>query len=1121
MINHIIDACARHKFLVFLAVAAATLVGWHSLNNTKLDAIPDLSETQVIVYAKWDRSPGIIEDQVSYPVTSALLGMPKVKDIRAFSDFGFAYIYIIFEEGTDIYWARSRTLEYLNSVSSRLPKGVNLELAKDATAVGWVYQYALVDETGTYSLEQIRTYQDWYLRYALQSVPGVAEVAAVGGFVRQYQVNVDPNKLLAYKIPINLVVDAVQKSNNDVGARLVEQTGREYMVRGRGYIRSLDDVANIPLMVNPQSGTPVLVRDVATVTFGPDIRRGVSEIDGRGEAVGGVVIMRFGENAQKVIARVKAKIKEAEPSLPPGLKIIPTYDRSDLIDRSVDNLKHTLIEELVIVSIVILIFLWHFPSAIIPIITIPITVVLAFIPIQLSGMTANIMSLGGLAVAIGAMVDAAVVVVEQAHKKLEQWNAEGRPGKYQDVIISAVKEVGGPSFFALLVIAVSFLPVFALEAQEGRLFNPLAFTKNFAMVIAAVLAITLDPAMRLLFTRMDNFTFRPRWLAHITNSLLVGKIHGEETHPISRPLMKLYHPIVEFVLEHRWLTIGAAVLAIAVTVPIYTGLPAIPALGYKGMPAQLGSEFMPPLDEGTLLYMPTTMPGMSVGEATRLLQTQDRIIRAFPEVDRVFGKAGRVESATDPAPYSMMETVITLKPQSQWARVPRWYSHRAPEWAQSFLRRFWPDHQSTQDLIYGPGGLNDALALPGVANAWTMPIKARIDMLTTGVRTPVGIKVLGSNLAEIERVGEQIETALKPIPGTTSVFAERTAAGYFLDFDLKRDQLARYGLTVDAANDVLMSAIGGEPVTTSIEGRERYAVNVRYLRDYRTDLESLRRVLVATPAGAQIPLGQIADINYRTGPGMIRDENGRLSGYVYVDVAGRDIGGYVAEARKVVAEKVSVPTGYQLVWSGQYESMERVKERLKLVLPITLFIVFLLLYFNTGSAVKTLIILLAVPFSAIGAFWLLFLLGYNMSIAVWVGLIALLGVDAETAVFMLLYLDLAYHDAIKRNQMNSWDDLREAIVHGAVKRLRPKVMTVSCMLFGLLPIMWSVGAGGDVMKRIAAPMIGGIITSFILELVIYPPIFAIWKWNFEVKPALQGRRPSLLQSATVDEVTNA
>ncbi len=1105
MIDRIIESCAQHKFLVFLFIAVGVLFGWQSMRNTKLDAIPDLSDTQVIVYARWDRSPDIMEDQVSYPITSALLGMPKVKDIRAFSDFGYSYVYIIFDEGTDIYWARSRTLEYLNSVIPRLPKGVNVELAKDATAVGWVYQYALVDETGRYSLDQMRSYQDWYLRYALQSVPGVAEVAPIGGFVRQYQVNVDPNKLLAYKIPVNLVVDAVQKSNNDVGARLLEQSGREYMVRGRGYIKSLADIGSIPLMVNQQTGTPVLVRDVATITYGPDIRRGVSELDGKGETVGGVVIMRFGENAQKTIARVKAKIAEVEPTLPKGLKIVTTYDRSDLIDRSVDNLKHTLVEELIIVSLVILICLWHFPSAVIPIITIPITVILAFIPIQMSGMTANIMSLGGIAVAIGAMVDAAVVVVEQTHKKLEHWNAEGRPGDYRKVVISAVKEVGGPSCFALLVIAVSFLPVFTLEAQEGRLFKPLAFTKNFAMAIAAILAITLDPAMRLLFTRMDKFTFRPKWLAKIVNGMLVGTIHSEDKHPISRPLMKIYHPVVEFVLEHKWKTIAVAFIAMAATVPVFF---------------KLGSEFMPPLDEGTLLYMPTTLPGMSVTEASQLLQTQDKIIRSFPEVERVFGKAGRVESATDPAPYSMMETVIILKPQSQWPKRERFYSQGAPEWAQSIFRRFWPDHMTTQELIYGPGGLNEALSIPGVANAWTMPIKARIDMLTTGVRTPLGIKVLGSDLGEIEKIGEQIETTLKDVPGTTSVFAERTTGGYFLDFDLKRDQLARYGLTIDDANEVLMSAIGGETVTTTVEGRERYPVNVRYLRDYRTDLDALQRVLINTPSGAQVPLAQIADISFKTGPGMIRDENGRLSGYVYVDVSGRDLGSYITDAKNAVRDKVSVPAGYQLVWSGQYESMQRVKERLKIVLPVTLFIVFLLLYFNTGSAVKTGIILLAVPFSAIGAIWLLYVLNYNLSIAVWVGLIALLGVDAETAVFMLLYLDLAYHDAIIKGQMNSWNDLREAIVHGAVKRLRPKVMTVSCMLFGLLPIMWSVGAGADVMKRIAAPMIGGILTSFLMELVIYPPIFAIWKWNFEVKPTRKKAKPGKPESQPQPEVVH-
>lgn len=1105
MIDRLIEICAKNKFLVFLFIGVGVLFGVHSLKNTKLDAIPDLSDTQVIVYSRWDRSPDIMEDQVTYPITSALLGMPKVKDIRGFSDFGYSYVYIIFDEGTDIYWARSRTLEYLNSVTPRLPKGVSVELAKDATAVGWVYQYALVDTSGQYSIDQMRSYQDWYLRYALQSVPGVAEVAPLGGFVRQYQVNVDPNKLLGYKIPINMVVDAIQKGNNDVGARVVEMSGREYMVRGRGYIKSLDDIGKIVVMSNPQTGTPVLVRDIATVTFGPDIRRGVGELDGRGETVGGVVIMRFGENAQKVIERVKDKIGELEPTLPKGLKIVNTYDRSDLIDRSVDNLEHTLLEELIIVSLVILIFLWHFPSAIIPITMIPITVILAFIPIQLSGLTANIMSLGGIAVAIGAMVDASVVMVEQIHKKLEHWEAEGRPGSRYAVLLTAIKEVGGPSFFALLVIAVAFLPVFTLEAQEGRLFRPLAFTKNYAMAIAAVLAVTLVPAtVGLLFGRTRPFSFRPAWLSRLLSAVAIGTIHKEETHPISRPLMKLYHPVVEFVLEHKWKTIAVAVLAMVFTIPVFF---------------KLGSEFMPPLDEGTLLYMPTTLPGMSVTEASRILQIQDKIIKSFPEVESVFGKAGRAETATDPAPYSMMETVIVLKPHMQWPKRERWYSKWAPEWAQSLFQRVWPDHKTTQELIYGPGGLNEALQMPGIANAWTMPIKARIDMLTTGVRTPLGIKILGSDLGEIEKIGEQLEMDLKSIPGTTSVFAERTTGGYFLDFTLKRDELARYGLSIDDANDVLMSAVGGEDVTTTVEGRERYPVNVRYLRDYRSDIDRLQRVLVSTPSGAQIPLGQIADISLKTGPGMIRDENGRLSGYVYVDVSGRDIGSYVDEAKRVVSQKVSVPAGYQLIWSGQYESMIRVKERLKIVLPITLFIVFLLLYFNTKSTVKTMIILLAVPFSAIGAIWFLYLLNYTVSIAVWVGLIALLGVDAETAVFMLLYLDLAYHDAINKGLMRSWDDLREAIVVGAVKRLRPKVMTVACMLFGLLPIMWSVGSGADVMKRIAAPMIGGIITSFLMELVIYPPIFAIWKWNFEVKPRLKHEQTSM--PTPVNELTNA
>ncbi len=1088
MINRIIEFSAHHRFLVVLFVAVAVLVGWRAMTETKLDAIPDLSDTQVIIYTRWDRSPDIIEDQVTYPIITALLGASRVKDIRGFSDFGYSYVYVIFEDGTDIYWARSRTLEYLSAIQPRLPQGVNVELARDETPVGWVFQYALVDTTGQHDLAELRSYQDWYLRFALQSVPGVAEVAPVGGFIRQYQVNLDPNKLQAYRIPLNTVLEAVRRSNNDVGGRLVEFSGAEYMVRGRGYIRSLGDIESVVVGANPQTGTPILVRDLGTVSLGPDLRRGVAELNGQGEVVGGIVIMRYGENAQKVIERVRAKLKEIEPNLPAGVKIVTTYDRLELIERSVATLKDTLVEELIIVSLVILIFLWHIPSALIPIVTIPITILLAFIPMQGMGLTANIMSLGGLAIAIGAMVDAAVVVVEQTHKKLEHWEADGRPGNYRDVIISAVKEVGGPSFFALLVIAVSFMPVFTLEAQEGRMFKPLAFTKNFAMAIAAVLAITLDPAIRLLFTHVKEYSFRPRWLAWIVNAVLVGKIHSEEKHPISRPLMRIYQPVVEFALEWRWTTVAVAVLIVALTVPVFF---------------RLGSEFMPPLNEGVLLDMPITMPGISITEAARILQVRNKLLMEVPEVAQVFGKVGRAETPTDPAPFSMVETVVVLKPESEWRRKPRWYSDWAPEWLQRILRRAWPDRISVDELVYGPGGLNEAVQMPGMSNIWTMPIKNRIEMLTTGVRSPVGIKILGDDLKQIEALGAHLEGVLSGVPGTRSVFAERTTGGYFLDFELKREALARYGLTVDDVNEVVMSGVGGENLTVTVEGRERYPVNVRYARELRDDLPALERVLVATPSGAQVPLAQLADLRIRTGPGMIRNENGRLAGYVYVDVAGRDIGGYVDEAKRAVSEKVALPPGYELVWSGQYEHMARVKERLKLVVPVTLFVVFLLLYFNTGSVVKTFIILLAVPFSAVGAIWLLYLLDYNMSIAVWVGLIALLGVDAETGVFMLLYLDLAYKEAREKGLLRNWHDLREAIVHGAVKRLRPKLMTVACMFFALLPIMWSVGAGADVMKRIAAPMVGGILTSFLMELVVYPPIYAIWKWGWEVKPALR------------------
>lgn len=1086
MINKVIEWCAHNKFIIFLFIGMAVLGGLYSMKNITLDAIPDLSDTQVIIYSRWDRSPDIMEDQVTYPIISAMLGVPKVKDIRGFSDFGYSYVYIIFEDSTDIYWARSRTLEYLSNILPRLPQGVKVELARDETAVGWVFEYALVDKTGQNNLAQLRSFQDWYLRYALQAVPGVAEVAPVGGFVKQYQINLDPNTLLAYDIPIDRVITAVRQGNNDVGGRLVEFSGREFMVRGRGYIRHLSDVENIVVGTSKQGGTPILIKNLGTVTLGPDIRRGVADLDGEGETVGGIVIMRYGENALKVIERVQAKLNDMKAALPPGVKIITTYDRAELIKRAIETLKETLTEELTIVSIVIMIFLWHIPSALVPIITIPITVIISFIPMYWTGQTANIMSLGGIAIAIGAMVDAAIVVVEQTHKKLEHWDAEGRPGSYKDVVISAVKEVGGPSFFALLVIAVSFLPVFTLEGQEGRLFKPLAYTKNFSMAIAAFLAITLDPAIRLLFTHMDPYNFKPRFLAKIVNAILVGKIHSEESHPISRPLMKLYQPVCELVLKFKWIVVVTAIIIVVLTVPIFQ---------------ELGSEFMPPLDEGVLLYMPTTMPGIAVTASAQLMQVMDKTLKSFPEVERVFGKAGRAETATDPAPYSMFETVVVLKPQTEWPKAPRWYSSWAPHWLQGVLRRAWPDHKSTQDLIYGPGGLNEAMQFPGVANAWTMPIKARVDMLTTGVRTPIGIKIMGADLEKVQQIGQHIEMVLQKVPGSKSVFAERTAGGYFLDFVLRREELARYGLTIDQANDVVMSAVGGENITTTVEGRERYPVNVRYLRDYRSDVERLRRILVMVPTGSQIPLAEIADVRMVSGPAMIRDENGRLSGYVYVDLdtTKRDIGGYVADAKKAINAEVQLPPGYQLIWSGQFEYMEKAKQRLFVVVPITIFLIFLLLYFNTRSIAKTIIIFLAVPFSAVGAIWFLYFLGYNMSIAVWVGLIALMGVDAETGMFMLLYLDIAYHEAQAKGLMRNAADLKAAILHGAVKRLRPKVMTVGVMFTGLVPIMWSTGSGADVMKRIAAPMIGGIFTSFILELAVYPAIYEIWKWYSEVK----------------------
>ena len=1079
MVERIIDFAARNKFIVLILTAVAVTVAVYSMKNVPLDAIPDLSDTQVIVYSRWDRSPDIMEDQVTYPIITALLGAPKVKAIRGFSDFGFSYVYIIFQDGTDIYWARSRTLEYLSKILPRLPEGVRTEMGPDATGVGWVYQYALVDKSGRHDLAELRSFQDWSLRYWLQSVPGVAEVASIGGFQKQYQVNVDPNALLSYKIPLTRVMEAIRQGNNDVGGRLVEFSGAEYMVRGRGYARSIEDLEKI-VVGDDGKGTPVLVRDVARVALGPDIRRGVVDLDGEGDTVGGIVVMRFGENALNVIERVKAKIEEVAPSMPPGVTMVTTYDRSELIQRSIDNLKEELVMEMIIVSLVILIFLWHFPSAIVPIVTIPVSVVLAFIPMYFMGVTSNIMSLAGIAISIGVLVDGAIVEVENAYKKLQLWEAGGRVGDYHQVRLNALKEVGPSVFFSLLVIAVAFVPIFTLVDQEGRLFKPLAYTKNLAMAIAAVLAITLDPAMRMLFTRMDRMEFRPRWLSWITHQVAVGTYYPEEKHPISRLLFRIYEPACRLVLRFPKTTITLAVALVLTTVPVYLNL---------------GSEFFPPLDEGTLLYMPTTLPGLSVTEAERLVQISDKIIKETPEVVRVFGKAGRAETSTDPAPFSMLETTILLKPHQEWRKVKRFYSGW-PEFLQAPLRHIWWDRITREDLI---DELDRKLRFPGVTNAWTMPIKNRIDMLTTGIRTPVGIKIFGADLGVIERIGTEVEAAVRDVPGTRSIYAERTAGGYFLDFDLRRDDLARYGLSVQDAEMVIQSAIGGEAVTTTVEGRERYTVNVRYAREMRDSLERLQRVLVPAASGAQIPLAQIADIRTATGPAMIRDENGMLAGYVYVDLAGRDIGGYVAEAKRRVAAKVKIPTGYAVQWSGQYENMLRVRERLKIVVPITVFLIFVLLYMNTKSAVKATIVMLAVPFSVIGAVWIIYFLGYNISIAVWVGMIALMGLDAETGVFMLLFLDLSYYDAVRAGRMRTKEDLREAVIHGAVKRIRPKMMTVTAAFMGLMPIMWSLGTGADMMKRVVAPMIGGLFTSFILELLVYPPIYEMWKWNFEMK----------------------
>src|SRR5438876_1793821 len=905
MINRIIEFSAHNRGLIVILTICLTLYGVWSLRSIPLDAIPDLSDPQVIIYTERPgRSPDLIEDQITYPIISAMLAAPHVSVVRGSSDYGFSYVYVIFDEGTDIYWGRTRVLEYMSKIGGQLPEGVSPKLGPDATGVGWAFQYALVDKTGQNNLQQMRSFNDWYLRYWLSSVPGVAEVATIGGFVKQYQVNVDPKRLLAYKVPLTQVMDAVRNGNNEVGARSMEMTGKEYLVRGRGYIQSVADIQNLAVAVG-NNGTPIRVRDVARVELGPDMRRGIAELNREGEVTGRTIVVRYGQNVRDVIQQVKSKLNDVKSSLPPGVEVVTTYDRSDLIDRSIDTLRHTLIEELLIVSAVILIFLWHIPSAIIPILTIPIAVILSFIPMQTTGLTANIMSLGGIAIAIGAMVDASIVVVEQTHKKLEHWEAEGRPGSATQVIIDAVKEVGGPSFFSLLVIAVAFMPIFALQYQEGRLFKPLAFTKNFSMMIAAVLAITLDPAIRLLFMRTREFQFRPRWISRIANAVLVGKIHGEEKHPISRPLMTLYHPVVRVALKLRWLVVLAALVIVLISIPIYK---------------RLGSEFMPQLNEGSILYMPITLPGIGVTEASKYLQIQDKLLRQFPEIQSVYGKIGKSDTATDPAPLSMLETTVVVKPESEWPKEhhTRWYSNWAPLWIKPQLARFWPEEQpiSWEALIEQ---LDRAVQIPSFANAWLFPIRTRIDMITTGIRTPVGVKVLGPKLATIEDIGLQVEHVLQNVPGTRSAFFERVTGGYYIDYQVKRAEAARYNLSVAQVNQIIEAAVGGQNVTTTVEGRERYPVNVRYARGLRDNLSKLSRVIVPTPDGAQVPISELADLTVRTGAPMIKNEEGFLAGFVYVDTKGVDLGSFVAAAQRAVGLDVHLTPGYQLVWSGQYE----------------------------------------------------------------------------------------------------------------------------------------------------------------------------------------------------------
>jgi Cu(I)/Ag(I) efflux system membrane protein CusA/SilA len=1070
MIKKIIEFSVRNKFLIIALTIVAMFGGYYSLKNIPVDAIPDLSDTQVIIYSKWDRSPEIIENQVTYPIIAGLLGAPKVKAVRGLTDYGFSYVYVIFEDGTDLYWARTRVLEFLNRVTPTLPNGVKTELGPDATSVGWVYQYALTDKSHKLNNADLRSLQDWNLKFHLQSIPGVAEVASVGGYSKQLQIQVDPLKLQNFHISFQDVMKAVKESNQETGARVMEVSGAEYMIRSRGLVSSLDEIKDSVVFRDIKNAAVIKVKDVAHVTWGPEERRGITDLDGTGDSVGAVVIMRQGEDTPRVIEKVKAKLEELKLTLPAGVEIKTVYDRSDLIDRALETLRHSLIEEMIIVSLVILIFLWHIPSAIVPIITIPIAVLLAFIPLFLTGQSSNIMSLAGIAISIGVLVDGAIVEVENAYRKIQYWDENGRKESFYKVRLEALLEVGPSVFFSLLVIAVAFLPVFTLIDQEGRLFKPLAFSKNFTMGIAALLSITLDPAIRMLFYKADNFTYSRAWLNNILNPIFVGTYHSEHNHPISKRLFKVYEPVARWVLHKRKLTLWIALLLTLSIIPGYYFL---------------GSEFMPTLHEGSLLYMPTALPGISVTEAQRVLSVQGKIIKDFPEVESVFGKAGRANTSTDTAPLSMVETTILLKPKDQWRKKPFLYFFHTPITEEELLDE-----------------MNEKLKFPGMPNIWTMPIKNRIDMLSTGIRSAVGIKIFGPDLKVIESIAKNAENIVRPVSGVRAVVAERVAGGFFLDVDFDREALGAFGISMMEAQDQLMQAVGGETVSYTLNGRERYPIQIRLNRHYRQNANDLEHLILKNSSDQKITLNQIAKVHFNEGPSMVRNENAMPVGYVFVDVdqAKTDIGSFVKRMKTAVSKNLKIPAGYSISYSGQYENMQRVEERLKLVIPLTLFIIILLLHFNTKSWIKTAIVLLAVPFSLIGAIWFMLILGYHSSIATWVGMIALMGLDAETGVFMLMYLDISHEEWNKKEKLKNNEDLIESIIEGAVHRVRPKMMTVAALFLGLIPIMWSTGAGADVMKRIAAPMIGGLFTSFLLELLIYPVIYFEWKKFKNKKP---------------------